>query len=109
LIGICGLCKIDYINRNADLSIYMFDNYINEHSEKALELLFYYGFNQLGLQKIYTDIFGYDEKKIELFDKIGMKRTGILPENYYRNGKYWDSHYYCIVRDNFIKDKEKIK
>ncbi|MGG7151266.1 GNAT family N-acetyltransferase [Clostridium neonatale] len=106
LLGCCGLCYVNWINRNADLSLYIGWNeeYIDDvgYAKEACELLFYYGFNQLGLNKIWTEIYEFDIKKKKLYDELGFNVDGILRENYFYDGKWWSSYILSILRNEFI-------
>lgn len=105
LLGCCGLCYINWIHRNADLSLYIGWNetYIDDKgfAEESCKLLFDYGFGELGLNKIWTEIYEFDNKKKSLYDKIGLKLDGILRENYYYNNRWWDSYIMSILRKDF--------
>jgi RimJ/RimL family protein N-acetyltransferase len=102
LIGACGLCYIDLKNKNADLSIYIGETYIDNRAYDAIRLLFEYGFNELGLQKIYNDIFENDMQKKELLKKVGMKQEGIARNKYYRNGKFNNALLFSILKEEWI-------
>lgn len=95
LLGCCGLCYINWVHRNSDLSLYIGKNecYIDEEgiAEEACRLLFNYGFGELGLHKIWTELYEFDEKKISLFQKLGMTIDGIWRSQYFYQGRYWDS------------------
>lgn len=107
LIGCCGLCYINWIHKNADLSLYIGweESYIddNGYAEESCELLFDYGFNQLGLQKIYTEIYEFDHKKIELFKKLNLKKDGELRNQYFYDGKWWNSYLLSILTNEWYK------
>lgn len=72
------------------------------YAKEACELLFYYGFNQLGLNKIWTEIYEFDIKKKKLYDELGFNVDGILRENYFYDGKWWSSYILSILRNEFI-------
>ncbi len=105
LIGCCGLCYIDWVNRNADLSLYIGKNevYIDENglAEESCKLLFDYGFKELGLQKIWTEIYSFDEKKLNLYRKLGMKVDGVLRNQYFYDGKWWNSNMLSILTEEW--------
>ncbi len=69
LLGVCGLCYINWVHRHADLSLYIGydETYIDSegYAKESCELLFDFGFNQIGLNKIWTEIYEFDEKKNE--------------------------------------------
>lgn len=102
-IGVCGLCYINWIHRNADLSIYIgkdnlyIDTEKNGYAFDVFDQLFEYGFNRLNLHKIWCEIYSFDEKKHELFKNYGLKQDGVLRDNYFYDGEYQDSHLFSIL------------
>lgn len=110
LLGCCGFVYINWVHRHADLSIYIGwnDSYIdkNGYAEESCEILFRYGFKELGLNKIWTEIYEFDEKKWELYRKLGFKQDGMLRENYFYDGKWWGSRMISLLAkeyDNSVK------
>lgn len=105
LLGCCGLCYINWVHRHSDLSLYIGyeDTYIDEegYALESCKLLFEYGFNQLGLNKIWTEIYEFDEKKKDLYENIGLKVDGVLRENYFYEGKWWNSLILSILQKDF--------
>lgn len=66
LLGACGLCYIDWINRNADFSIYIGkdDLYIDErYAIEAARIMMKYGFEELNLHRLWSEIYSFDEAK----------------------------------------------
>ncbi len=102
LLGCCGLCYINWIHRNSDLSLYIGKDgaYIDDigYAKESCSLLFNYGFGELGLKKIWSELYEFDEKKISLYKKLGMKVDGTLRNQYYYNGKWWDSKILSILK-----------
>lgn len=95
-IGACGLLYVNWINRSADFSFYIGENdqYIGDdgRAEEASELLINYGFNNLNLNKIWMELYEFDKEKINLYiNKFNFKKDGVLRENCFEKGKYWDS------------------
>ena len=107
LIGACGLTYINWVHRHADLSIYIGkdDIYIDTTSDgwawRTMDTLLRYGFNELNLNKVWSEIYAFDEKKHMLFETYGMSRDGILRQNYFYDGVYQDSHVYSILADEW--------
>jgi hypothetical protein len=101
LIGCCGFVNINWVHRHADLSLYIgFKNsYIDNegYAEESCNLLFDYGFKELCLNKIWTEIYVFDEKKKTLYDELGFKVDGILRQNYFYDGKFYDSYVLSIL------------
>ena len=95
-IGAAGLLYINWFIRSADFSFYIGENemYINDdaRTHEAAKLLIDYGFNNLNLHKIWMELYEFDTKKIEFFTKkFHFKKDGLLRDNCFENGKYWDS------------------
>lgn len=105
LLGCCGLCYINWVHRNADLSLYIGKNgvYIDNTgiAEESCKLLFDYGFKELGLKKIWTEIYSFDIKKHQLYNKIGMHIDGVLRKNYFYDFKWWDSNIFSILSEEW--------
>lgn len=105
LIGCCGLCYINWINRNADLSLYIGwnESYIDDQgfAKESCKLLFNYGFNELGLNKIWTEIYEFDKKKYELYHELGFNNDGILRQQCYCDGKWWNSYIMSLLKSEF--------
>ena len=105
LLGCCGLCYINWVNRNADLSLYIGydDLYIDDigYAEEATKLLLNYGFCELGLHKAWTEIYEIDTPKKALYEKLGLKIDGVLRDNYFHDGKFWNSYIFSILKEDF--------
>ncbi len=105
LVGACGLCYINYVNRNADLSLYIGyeDAYIDNkgYAEESCKLLFEYGFNELNLHKIWTEIYEFDTPKYELYTKIGFHQDGLLRDNYFHAGKWHNSRMMSLLENEY--------
>lgn len=109
LVGACGLCYINWVQRNADLSLYIgkeemyIDTDENGYAWGAMEVLFQYAFDELNLHKIWTEIYVIDEKKKQLFESFGMHQDAILRDNYFYKGKYINSYIYTMLQQEFFQ------
>ena len=95
-IGAAGLLYINWIIRSADFSFYIGENevYIDDKgiAEEATKLLINYGFNNLNLHKIWMELYEFDKVKVDFFmEKFGFKKDGVLRDNCFEDGKYFDS------------------
>ncbi len=105
LLGCCGLCYINWVHRYADLSLYIGkDNcYIDDEgiAEESCRLLFNYAFNEISLNKIWTEIYEFDEKKLSLYDKLNFNKDGFLREQYFYDGKWWNSYMLSLLSKEY--------
>lgn len=103
LLGACGLCYIDWINRSADFSIYIGykDIYIdNKYSIDAAKLMIEYGFNVLNLHRLWAEIYSIDDAKKSFFDKLNFTLDGELRQTYWYNSKWHNSLFYSLLSDD---------
>jgi len=105
LLGACGLCYIDWINRSADFSIYLGykDLYIDDkYALDAAKSMIAYGFNILNLHRLWAEIYSIDEKKQFFFNTLNFRLDGELRETYWYNQQWHNSLFYSIlnVEDN---------
>ncbi|POZ58022.1 GNAT family N-acetyltransferase [Lysinibacillus sphaericus] len=103
LIGACGLCYIDWVNRNADFSIYIGKNnlYIDaSFAIEAAQLMEKYGFEELNLHRLWAEIYSIDEAKIKFFKELEFTQEGRFKDTHWTEGKWVDSVYYGKIRLN---------
>ncbi len=104
LLGACGLCHIDWINRSADFSIYIgIDNiYIDDKfAPDASTSLLNYGFKELNLHRIWAEIYDFDEPKKKLFQDLRLVLESNHRQTYWHKGKWCDSLFYSILSCEF--------
>ena len=105
LLGCCGFVYINWVHRHADLSLYIGwkDAYIDRegYAKESCQLLLDYGFNELSLNKVWTEIYEFDEKKKALYDKIGYLQDGLLRQNYWYDGRWWDSRILSVLNIDY--------
>ena len=107
-IGVCGLVYVNWVLRSADISLYIGDDdvYIDGPggvAEEAARVLIRYGFEDLNLHKVWTELYSFDECKIALFTRLGFARDAVLRDNAYAGGRYHDSYIYSLIRPDEAK------
>lgn len=104
LLGACGLCYIDWVNRNADFSIYIgADNlYIDDKfAVDAARAMVCYGFNELGMHRLWAEIYDFDEPKKSFFERLGFKLDGCHRQTHWAEGNWHDSLFYSLLHGEF--------
>ena len=100
LVGACGLCWIDWVNRTADFSLYIGadDLYIDEHlAPAAAELLIGYAWGELGLNRLWSEIYAFDEPKGAFFRQLGFTLDGRHRQTHWAEGGWHDSLYFSLL------------
>lgn len=109
LLGACGLCYIDWINRSADFSIYIgHDNlYIDEHfAIDAANILMEYGFSVLNLHRLWAEIYSIDYAKQTFFENLNFNFDGKFRETYWYDKKWNDSLFYSLLSTDEHEERE---
>ena len=103
LIGNCSIYINDKIRFSGEIGIFISDsNYrCNGYGREALNLLLDYGFNYLNLNNIYLEVISFNEIAINCYKNIGFRETYRYRENYFLNGKYYDTIYMKILKSEF--------
>jgi RimJ/RimL family protein N-acetyltransferase len=103
-IGVTGLTYIDWINKNADLHLAIYEHgWVDKvYAPEVLNIMGNYGFNHLNLHKIYAEVYEIDKLKLELFQNKGFKIDASLRDHYYYKGKYCTSHIVSLLKKEWI-------
>ena len=100
LLGACGLCYIDWVNRTADFSIYIGadDRYIDQQwAPDAAATLIRYGFEELGLNRLWSEIYAFDTPKTAFFNRLGFQLDGRHRQTHWAEGAWHDSLYFSLL------------
>lgn len=92
VVGLIGYNHIDYINRNAEIFIFIGDEKYRGKGigTQALQKIINFSKNNLNLHMIYLYVFSNNEKAINLYKSLEFQSDGILRESKYVEGKYID-------------------
>jgi hypothetical protein len=101
LVGTCGLCYIDWISRNAELSVYIGAElaYVDEIlASDACRVLADHAFDDLAIRRLWTEVYSFDTAKTHLLETLGFTREGTLREHRYQSSAYHDSLLFGLLR-----------
>jgi RimJ/RimL family protein N-acetyltransferase len=88
------------VNRNADFSIYIgADNlYIDTHyAPDAARIIARYGFDELGLHRLWAEIYAFDAPKTAFFEGLGFTREGRHRQTHWSEGQWHDSLFFSLL------------
>jgi len=102
-IGYCGLYHVSWISRNAEYRIFIgeTDFWNQGYGAEATDLVVSYAFEKLNLNKVWLGVTSENKRATKLYQKCGFKNEGILRQEVYRNGKYYDAIRMSILRAEY--------
>lgn len=104
--GVCGLTDIDMVNRRAEFSLYIAPKKQKAGlGQEALCQLLEYGFNDLGLNRIWGEVYDGNDKALHIFKKLGFLQEGVRREFYFRDGRHIDAHLISINRAGYYMSR----
>lgn len=102
-VGTIGLLSIDRKNSKAEYYIAMGETSYKGKgvAKEASKLILAYGFEELGLNRIYlfTEVDNIAAQK--LFERVGFKREGILKQDVYSHGAFADRIAYGFLKEEW--------
>lgn len=104
-VGTIGLLSIDRKNSKAEYYIAMGEtDYKGKGiAKEASRLILAYGFEKLGLNRIYLFTETENIKAQRLFEKVGFIREGILKQDVFSHGQFVDRIAYGYLREDWSK------
>lgn len=102
-VGIVSLINIDYKNRSAEcvIDIGVKDVWGKGIGTAAISLILEYAFNELNLNRLYLQVFSFNERAIKLYEKMRFIHEGKFRQALYRKGKWHDIVIMGILKDEY--------
>ena len=99
LVGYCYLRGIDPTHRDAEFGFFTFPKNI-WIAKMMLQELFDYGFYDLGLHRIHSDVISGNPAH-ELFKRLGFRDEGINRSIYWKEGQWVDSYNIAMFLEDY--------
>ncbi|MFC1630131.1 GNAT family N-acetyltransferase [Patescibacteria group bacterium] len=105
MIGYAGIYEINPIVRKGEFRILIGEkNFWNKgYGTEITELVTYYGFDRLNLNRIYLGYASENKGAGRAYEKAGYQYEGTLKEDVYRNSQYYDGIKMAILREDYYK------
>jgi RimJ/RimL family protein N-acetyltransferase len=102
-IGSCGLHKIDWRNRHAELGIVIGarDYWNRGYGTDAVQTLSGWAFNTLNLHRLFLHVFADNTRAIRCYEKVGYQHEGRLRQDNFSNGAYRDTLLMGLLRTDW--------
>lgn len=91
-IGGCGIHKVNWVARVAEVGIMIGDkNYWGKgYGTDAMKVLMKFVFEEMNMNKIRLSTFSFNERAIKCYKKCGYEVEGVLKNEVFKEGKYYD-------------------
>ena len=102
-IGTTNLHEIDARERSAEIAYNIMErDYRGKgYGTEAALLTLDYAFTALGLHRVSTRVFEYNEPSIRLAERVGFTRIGRARQAHWAGGRYWDVLLFDLLHDEF--------
>jgi ribosomal-protein-alanine N-acetyltransferase len=102
-IGNVGFYQINSQTRSAEYRIFLGHNGFRGkgHGTEAAKLMIAYAFERLNLNKVWLGVNDANLGAIKSYEKAGFVREGVLRQEIYRNGRYYDAIRMSILKHEF--------
>ncbi len=108
-IGLTGLYDIHPTARKAEFRIIIGEERFwgKGYGTEAARLMLSYGFDRLNLNRIWLGVTADNVAGVRAYEKAGFAREGILRNDLYRNGRYYDSIRMAVLREEYYCGREE--
>ncbi len=103
LVGHVSLKDVNPIDRRAELglAIYQPEDWGQGFGREATILALRYGFDELGLHRVWLGVSNLNERAIKLYEKLGFREEGRARDHLRRDGRWWDLLYMGLLHKEF--------
>jgi Acetyltransferases, including N-acetylases of ribosomal proteins len=104
-IGGCSISNVDWKNSTAAVSIFIGKKEFwgNGYGSDTMKTLIKFIFMEMNLNKVRLNVYSFNERAIKCYEKCGFKIEGVLRQEIYREGKYYDVIAMGMLREEYIK------
>lgn len=102
-IGVVGLTDIDYKNQHASFGIVIGepDEWGKGYGVEATRLMVDHAFTTLNLNRVWLHVYDFNERGRRSYLKVGFRDEGVLRQEHYSQGRYWDTTIMAILREDW--------
>jgi RimJ/RimL family protein N-acetyltransferase len=107
LIGGIGLSGVHRTHKHAEIGYWCAVKFWNRgYTSEAVKCVVDYGFRVLEVNRIYAHCFQRNIASAEVMKKAGMKYEGSARGEFFKNGKFEDTFWYAIIREDWESSRE---
>lgn len=101
-IGGCGINNVNWLTRNALVGIMIGDKdyWGKGYGTDAMKVLVKFIFENMNMHKISLRTFSFNKRAIKCYEKCGFKVEGVLKDEIFKEGKYYDEIAMAIFNES---------
>jgi RimJ/RimL family protein N-acetyltransferase len=102
-VGSIGYFDVDGVNGSAGLGISIGDpaDTGQGYGGDAIRALLGFGFGRLRLERVWLDVYDFNDGAKRLYERIGFVTEGILRHAFWRDDRWVDTHRMAMLRDEW--------
>lgn len=98
--GFCAFYRVSLIHGNAELVYWLGQEYWGQgYMTEAARRMIRFGFEEMGLERIYAGCFTRNKASARVLEKLGMKYEKCARHEYRKDNEFQDVYYFSILRD----------
>lgn len=108
-IGVTGLHGIDPHNRLAEFGITIGDKacWRQGFGAETTKTIVDYAFGVLNLNRVALFVYEYNERGIRCYERVGFRKEGVLRQEHFYNGRYWDTLVMSLLRSEWSQARNE--
>jgi RimJ/RimL family protein N-acetyltransferase len=106
-IGGCSISNVDWRNSVATIGIFIGSKVHrgNGYGSDAIKILMNFIFLQMNINKIKLTVYSYNKAAIKCYEKCGFKIEGVLRQEIFKDGKYYDKIAMGILKSEHLNNE----
>ena len=108
-IGTIGLFNLDLVNGSAGIGISIGEKALwgQGYGTDAMFALLDFGFGQLRLERLWLEVYDFNDRAIRSYEKCGFVLEGTQRRAIYKEGRFIDVQLMSILRDEWASQERK--
>jgi RimJ/RimL family protein N-acetyltransferase len=110
LVGYVQLFFIDEYERRAEVGVLVGEKSLwgRGIASTALRIILDYAFTVRNLERVYAEVYGFNQRSLRLMERVGFQKEGILRQHEIHNGVRQDMHFFGMLKTEFYQKYETI-
>ena len=102
-VGTTGIYDLQWIMRSGAFRVFIGDkgSWDRGIGTDCARLMLRYGFDKLNLNRVWLGVNAANERAVRAYEKAGFVREGLLRQEQFRNGRYYDVVRMAVLRDEY--------